>query len=265
MRFDDEQVAWHFEIWKWLLENFEAHGFFSSAQLVAPTREAFPFAPSLDHSYFQAVFDRVRALMGLEDWPCLLEPLEDGEAVERLDRWSLLEGQRTTAGAAGHFDSSSDLPVIRYAPALVENPGALVATFAHELCHYLLATARTAPPGGWGDHEYHTDIASVFCGFGIFVCNAAFSFEQWGDAYVSGWRASSHGYLPESELAYDLAIFCHLKETPPKSVVRMLKRNPRTYFKRALKDLRGREDLLNSLYATPHSTRWANKGSQTGG
>ncbi|MDH4318404.1 MAG: hypothetical protein OEV64_08445 [Desulfobulbaceae bacterium] len=44
----------------------------------------------------------------------------------------------------------------------------MIATFAHELSHYLIATAPEPPPGGWESWKFATDIGATFLGFGIF-------------------------------------------------------------------------------------------------
>jgi hypothetical protein len=44
-----------------------------------------------------------------------------------------------------------------------------VATFAHELAHYRLATISDALPGGREMHEYAADLMTVFLGFGLAV------------------------------------------------------------------------------------------------
>src|SRR5208337_3197222 len=51
------------------------------------------------------------------------------------------------------------------------NPGALVATMAHELAHArLLGEGRLRRPGH--DHEVLTDLTALSLGFGIFMANS---------------------------------------------------------------------------------------------
>ena len=146
--------------------------------------------------------------------------------------------------------------VIGYSKAKLEQPGSLVTTFVHELCHYRLRmAARSHPPGGWADHELHTDTACGFLGFGIFASNSVFQFQQWEGGGMVGWRSSSQGYLSESEHAYALALFCKLHGTDPAQVVDHLKKNPRTYFLAAIEDLEHRSsDLDRLMSASPLPT-----------
>jgi hypothetical protein len=212
--------------------------------LITPSPEFFPFAPSYDDSYFEAVFENTKALMGLQKWPCTLERMDEDDDMDRSHQ---LEGEWNRQGAVGTFQITDQDVIIRYSSQQAQDPVALVATLAHELSHYLLATARTDPPGGWEDHELHTDIATVFSGFGIFQCNSAFTFQQWSDGLMQGWRTSRQGYLSESQLAYDLGIFATLHGLEPKPIARLLKPNPRSYFKKAIKDLIRRSPEINRL------------------
>jgi hypothetical protein len=259
MRFDEDTVAWHFAVWEWLLENFGGYTAFLETRLTTPTHDHFPFAPSYDHSYFVEVFTEVKSLMGLEDWPCKLEKMDDEDTTGDLLREHGVEGDWESEGAAGTFQISDEEVIIRYSPRQAEDPASLVATLAHELSHYLLATAISDPPGGWDDHELHTDVAAVFSGFGIFQCNSSFSFNQWSDGLNSGWSSQRQGYLPESELAYSLAIFATLSSIETKPIISMLHSNSRSYFKRALKDLKRRSDAVEHLKSVTQIENKANK------
>lgn len=85
----------------------------------------------------------------------------------------------------------------------LDNPEALIATLAHELCHIkLLGEKKMAE-----NDEYMTDLATVFFGFGVFTSNASFQFSQEYDR----WKYSSAGYLKYDEWAYSLALFAFLR------------------------------------------------------
>lgn len=99
--------------------------------------------------------------------------------------------------------------MIRYDAGMLRNPDALAATFAHELCHYLLLD-RGDPPGGADLVEHATDCAAAYVGFGVFQANAARHFEQWQDGTAGGWRAATAGYLSEQALVTAVAMFAAL-------------------------------------------------------
>jgi hypothetical protein len=114
---------------------------------------------------------------------------------------------------------------------------AMVATFAHELGHYLMSTAKSDPPGGWDLHELHTDLTGVWLGFGIFLANAARNFSQFQDAGEMGWSSRSQGYLSEGALVTALAVFQRLRGEDPLAAARWLKDYLRTDLQNAARAL----------------------------
>ena len=89
----------------------------------------------------------------------------------------------------------------------LKRPDRLIATFAHELAHYLLATASEPLPCEDDEIEFMTDLAAVYPGFGGFLANARFEFEGMNDGAMQGWRWQRAGYLPEADLIFTLALF----------------------------------------------------------
>ena len=148
------------------------------------------------------LFEAVRALAGMEQWDCRLEKVEVGEEIPEL---GLISG----GGACGTFSIENGQAVIRYNSAMLRNPDALAATFAHELCHFLLAGAGD-PPGGPDLMEHSTDCAAAYLGFGVLLANSARQFEQWSDGGMQGWRSSTTGYLSEQSLVTATALFSAL-------------------------------------------------------
>ena len=140
--------------------------------------------------------------------------------------------------------------MITYNPALADDTDALVATFAHELGHYLMSTAHTAPPGGWELHELHTDLAAVYLGFGIFLANSARSFSQYQSAGEMGWSSRTQGYLSEGALVTAIAIFQRLAGRDPMEAAPWLKDYLRSDLKKTAKALdRLHPDLAASVAA----------------
>ena len=85
----------------------------------------------------------------------------------------------------------------------LNNPEALIATIAHELCHIKLLGENNIEV----NDEYLTDLTAVFFGFGIFMANASFQFYQ----EENGWGYNTVGYLKHDEWAYSLALFAFLR------------------------------------------------------
>lgn len=153
---------------------------------------------------------------------------EEREAAAALARgapWA----ETKWSGAAGTFRSGEEVE-ITYSPNLLANPTALVATMAHELCHYLMANVAAEPPCGWAAHEPLTDLAAVHEGFGVFLCNSAFHFSQWTSATHQGWQSGRQGYLDEAELGFALGVFCIRRGIDPELAMGHLKPNPGEVF-----------------------------------
>jgi len=204
--------------------------------MVVPTKEFFPERYAGDHASAMIVFQRIKELMGMGDWHCefVQRRSEEQELKADLSRSGVL-GQTSSQGAAGTFFSPPEKNVvITYSASLLRDPEGLVATLSHELCHYLLAVVREEPPCTWKDLEPLTDLSAVLEGFGIFLCNSAFKFEQWTGVSTQGWSAKRSGYLNEAELGFALAISCVRNRLDVKIAARSLRPNPRQVFRDAL-------------------------------
>lgn len=184
--FTEERARWLHRHFLWLEQNLPARNDLSSPPLILPTREFFPQRNTRDHAFAQSIFEATRGFMGLAEWPCRLLPQsdEEREAAAALSRGAAA-AETGYAGAAGTF-SIGDTVEITYSPSLLADPPGLVATMAHELCHYLMASVKSEPPCGWSEHEPLTDLAAVHEGFGVFMCNNAFHFSQWSSSTHGG-------------------------------------------------------------------------------
>lgn len=239
----DEYIEWLFDTWSWLLREFGGWERFRETPLVLPTPDFYPEMNLKGHALAEELFKQTQRHAGLEDWPCVLEPQEEPDVNAMMDG---MPHSYQSDGAAGTFSvQDDDRVVITYSEKNLKEPMSLIATLAHELAHYLLVTAESEPPKGDEAHEPATDVASIFLGFGVSLCNSALVVRSREDYRGSGWSASRKGYLDEKQLAYALAVFCALREIPPKTATTHLTTNPRSYIKAACKDLekRWREDL----------------------
>jgi hypothetical protein len=231
----DDFVDWSFETWNWLLAHFGGFERLQRRQLVLPTPDFFDVrADTAPREIARRIFDQVREHAGMSDWSCRLAEHENWDPLRdsRLPSGAR-QGPR---GAAGTFRAGREV-VITYDPEQTRDPLSLVATFAHELSHYLLHSVDELPPGGPELEEPATDLTAVFLGFGVFLANAAFHFEQFIDGTTVGWSASRQGYLDEHQLAYQVAVFAHLREIPLREFRRHLDPNPRATLGAAWRDL----------------------------
>ena len=76
---------------------------------------------------------------------------------------------------------------------------------AHELSHYVLIGQKQIYEES-EENEWLTDLLTIANGFGVFIGNTKFEFNQWqsGDGW-GGWQYSIQGYLPQQIVGYAMA------------------------------------------------------------
>ncbi|ROR94907.1 hypothetical protein EDC56_3720 [Sinobacterium caligoides] len=237
------------ETYKWLLKYFGGKDFYEEAKLILPTRQYFPSKVKDPEEAAIETFEAVKKYAGMEEWPCKLVAQEEdinpvvGETLVVRD---------TPSSALGTFEyKGEDEVIITYNPASLSSPTQLVATFAHELAHYLTGTAIEPPPGGWDNWEFATDITATFLGFGVFMANSTFNFSQYTGSGSQGWKTTNSGYLTESEHIYALAIFLLLKSVPVDQATSCLKPNLKKLLKKAVKEI-DNSNIIAELKAIKH-------------
>lgn len=246
---DGEASQWILKAFAWALEQFGTDEFYERTVLVTPTREHFPDPVPRDGDLATVLFARVKRYAGMEDWACQLVAQE--EDVEPCIAPTIVM-EDAPAGPAGTFSvETEDEPqvVITYNPKQLQDPRSLIATYAHELAHYLSQCAQAPPPGGEKNWEYATDLLAVVMGFGIFLANSAVQFSQYSGIGTQGWSSASQGYLSESELVYVLAIFCLLKNIEWNHVKPHLKETLHSTYKAAIKELERMPREMETLRA----------------
>ncbi len=206
---DADVEEWHGECWRWMLRNLGGLADLRSRDLVLPTGAFFPRMEEQGHARAEIVFARVKDMMGLGDWNC--ELVEQVENNAQVGEFLFVRAEKP---AAGTFQAGDGKVIITYEPTLLTRPNNLIATFAHELAHYLLATIGEPPPGAEieeGLHELATELAVAYHGFAVIAANGAFHFEQHQDFGRQGWSGGSWGYFSEDAWVFALAVFLALR------------------------------------------------------
>ena len=234
----EKDEAFQIETFRWLLTYFGGEDFYNTIQLVLPTEAYFPLTVNSPEEAAKSTFKQVKHYAGLEEWPCILKKQKSDPNIE-VGEILLVQGTEHTPHGTFSINKKNKI-IITYNPELTSNPTQMVATFAHELAHYLTSTASEPPPGGWENWEFATDIAATFLGFGIFQANSAFNFQQFSSGGTQGWQASRSGYLSEAEHSYALSIFLLLKEISPDIAYPHCDGKIKTLVKKALTDLKGK-------------------------
>ena len=245
--FDEGTTNWIFDTYAWALENLGTDVFYQYTSLVLPNDEYFPNKLESSNGVAAELFARVRHYAGMDEWPCDL--IEQDDDVE-TEVGPTLVIQGAPSGPAGTFSVSAGRNPriqISYNPSQLDRPESLVATFAHELAHYLIHSVDTPTPGGEEFEEHATDLVAVFMGFGVFLVNSAFTFSQYTDVDSQGWRSSTQGYLSELELTYCLAVFLYLKGIEPKVAEPYLDKHLRKDLKAATKEMKHLPDEVARL------------------
>jgi len=240
---DRDVEAWQLETWAELMDRLGGRSALAETPLVLPTRDFFPPTEASGHARAEHVFAIVRSLMGMDDnWPCRLEAQPIRRGPQKVSDFVVVLGGEDPNGTF-RVEPSGEV-VISYAPDLVDHPVQMVSTFAHELAHYLLAMQE--PFGEEETHELATDLTVIYAGFGVFGANAAFAFEQHGDAFSQGWTSQRSGYLSPRSWVFGLAVFETLRGTRGEAQAH-LKYDLRAPYREALKYLVKRPEVLSAL------------------
>jgi hypothetical protein len=243
---DKEQKEWIEKSFHWLIEEFGAD-YFLQHKTILPESSFFPDKYDGTEECVTKLVARVCSYMDVNPNLVEVDFFSDRDETAAKHRTGN-EGENS--GAAGLYFSKTPQETRRKIAINVsqfKNPTKLVATIAHELGHVILL-------GGGKifrddkDHEYLTDLITIFFGLGIFTANSAFQFSQWQDHSHQGWSASRLGYMSEEMFAYSLAGYTWMRgETDPKWSSH-LAMNVGHYFKQSMKYLvKGGQTSLRQL------------------
>jgi hypothetical protein len=238
---DDETAAWHIDNFAWLVRQFGGSAGLTQSKLVLPGPGFFVADGETGHALALRIFDQVKTHCGMSDWEVDLVADTNPLADQSTRSLAMVAPQKY---ALGTFGVAGNRIVISYVPSLLKRPEQLIATLAHELAHYLLATRREAPPCEEDEREFLTDLAAVYLGFGVFLANARFFHESYEHGPTHGWRMGHSGYLPEPDLIFALALFIQTKAIDAGAALARLKPHLAAMLRRTLRDLGKRESML---------------------
>lgn len=243
---DEESVEWLFDLYDWALRNFGAEIFFHQTVLVAPTNQFFPGTANSSEAMAQMIFDKVRDYAGLKHWPCRLTSQQS--CATQSPRIAIAGAIRDMNGQEPEVTEQERL-MIAYDPQQVNNPEAIIASFAHTLAHYMGSMAQEMPPGGEDNWPQVTEVLAVFLGFGLMFSNSAFNYRNKACGSCQPVTVNRQAWLSQYDITYALAIFAVLKEIPAGQVNRHLKKSLRAFFKKAYRDVQKRTARLEQLTA----------------
>lgn len=242
----NSKKEWLEKSFQWLLSEF-GEDYFKKRQTILPEPAFFPDKYRGSEECVIALVKRVCSYMDVNPETIEIEFFVDRDDTASKHR---LGGYENHSGAAGlYFSGNSSQPKKRIAlnVSAFKTPTKLVATIAHELGRVILLGDRKLSRDN-PDHEYFTDLITVFLGLGIFTANSTFQFSQWQDHSHQGWSASRLGYLPEEMFGYALAAYAWMRVESNPKWSQYLAMNVGHYFKQSLKYLeKGGETSLRRL------------------
>jgi hypothetical protein len=243
---DAEAAGWLFDAFAWSLRHFGAEVFYRETRLVVPSNEYFPGREDSLDGMARLIFEHVVGYAGMRHWPLRLAD----QAVCSIPPAAPIEIRGALRGSNGNAPPSLDdacrLTVV-YDPNLVRDPEALIASYAHALAHYLAQTAKETPPGGASYWPQATEVLAVFMGFGLMFANSAFNLQVRSCGSCGGPPVQRRSFLTQYESTYALAIFSVLKDVRNRDVLPHLKRSLRPFYRKCVKEIRGRREQLDRL------------------
>jgi hypothetical protein len=243
---DDTTADWIHAVFAWALREQGREIFFGGTDLVLPTPEFFPGRADNPHAMAQMIFESVRRHAGLNHWPCRL--LAPGEfAPQNYPPQALPPPKRSMGDTEIPAAPGGTRALFHYVPEMVGNPEALIASYAQEFGHHLATSASQLAPAGEENWGHVTELLGVFMGFGIMLANTAFNVQVNSCGSCQGPATERPGFLGRAEIAYALALFCRLKGIPARRAKTHLSSALRPYFRRALRDIDRKTDVLSRL------------------
>lgn len=253
-----ETATWHADNFAWLIEQFGDRTRFAETRLVLP-KSGFFRSDEQGHRRAVSILDQVKAYCGIADWEVELVADDNPLARPAAPSLAMVAPQKY---ALGTFSMAENKAIISYVPALLQRPQAFIATLAHELAHYLLATALTCPICADDELECLTDLTAIYLGFGIFLANSRFEFTGLQEGMLQGWQMHYSGYLPETDIVHALALFIRAKELDPAPALPCLKPHLAKMLRRALQDVPPDHEDIHRMRILADYTRNAPVASQ---
>ena len=243
---DEASIQWLFDTYAWALRNFDAAIFRDHTVLVQPNDRFFPGRIDSVEGMAGLICDKVKGYASIAHWPTRLVDARQCQLEEQPRL--LLDGPVRGGTAPAEVEESQRLPIL-YDPALINNPEAMIASFAHTFAHYLGTLAQEPPPGAEENWPHITEVLASFSGFGVIMANSAFNVRIPRCGSCAPQPVDRQSFLSQYDMTYALAIFCELKGIARGEVLPQLKSSLRGFYKRAVKDVKAHDEALQRLRA----------------
>jgi hypothetical protein len=190
---DAESREWIEGRWRWLTSTIGGEG---TRDVILPTPRFFPDPYAIDEESVRRLFDRVCGYIGVLP----------GSIELAIFTWDnpVHDDNGPLGSAPMHWTASGNC-IARVPAKLLNDPLALIATFARHACRYRLMQEFHVAMDA--ELESLSDLCSVYLGMGIISANAALRESNWHAGAVSGWSMSRYGALSMDMFGYALALF----------------------------------------------------------
>jgi hypothetical protein len=243
---DEDSIEWIFDTFSWAERSLDATTFYQKSELILPSNEFFPGHSSQAAEMAQLIFDKVKQYSYLEHWPCRL--IEQNSCQLETPELPYIEGNIRGEGVIDQSTGSEHFFPILYNSAQVKNPQAMIGYFAQTLASFLIVLAPNKPENYKENIGPLSEVVGVFMGFGLILANSAFNYKN---VTCGSCRTPSNdrtSYLSQYDISYALAIFCVVKGIDKKRVLSNLKPNLRSFFKKAYKEVKNKEQIKQFQY-----------------
>jgi tetratricopeptide (TPR) repeat protein len=209
----------------WLLGQFGRERLRQS-NFVVPARHFFPDHYDNSETAARVLFHQTCRFMGVDPAGVELvfyQPTHRPGFARRMFRSPL--------PWAGQFEVREGSNIVHVDVTLLPLPESLLAVFAHELAHQLLMGSKRICQF-YPDHEFVTDLTTVFFGMGIFNANGSLENQYRLDR--RGDERGRLGYLTPKNWGYVLALCAWLREEKKPTWSNWLRPGIRRIFRQSL-------------------------------
>ena len=239
---DEATRQWLFDLYAWALRHFDAEVFYTHTPLVAPNGQFFPGRADSPEAMATLILGHVQRHAALGHWPC--RAVDYRQCGTQTAARLLIDGALRQPGAApAQGITEAQTLLLQYDPAMLNNPEAMIASYAHALAHYLASLAPEPPPGGEQNWPHATEVLAVFLGFGVIMANTTGNVRIPRCGSCAPPPVDRQTWLSQYDISYALAIFCVLKGIPARQASARLKPALRGWFKRACKEIQHAHQL----------------------
>lgn len=227
---DQDSADWLKRHFDWILDNIDPGFFHQHGQLVLPTNDFFPGRADSHQAMAQLLLTKTQEYAGLAHWPVQLLDPSQGVIEPPSQQIPRLPGQQHAYDTA--VTAQYQPLQVTFNPAQVNDPQAMISSFAQTLAHALLQ--QQPLPEHLNEEQYPllVELVTIYLGFGIPVANSAFVFA--GGCGGCGKRAAQRqAFLSQDEALFGLALFCHQLQLDDNRVNPHLKPHLKKFYKRA--------------------------------